>query len=42
MDENDDIGTDSLETVEPIGKRVLICKTKARKKPKAVFACPTI
>ena len=40
MDENDDIGTDSLETVEPIGQRVLICKDEDKKETKGGIRLP--
>ncbi len=40
MAKNDDIGTDSLETVEPIGKRVLICKDEDKKETKGGIRLP--
>jgi len=40
MDEKDEIEVKSLETVEPIGKRVLICKDEDKKQTKGGIQLP--
>jgi len=40
MDEKDQIEVKSLETVEPIGKRVLICKDEDKKETKGGIKLP--
>ena len=40
MDENDRIKATSLETIEPIGKRVLICKDEDKKQTKGGIRLP--
>ena len=40
MDENDQIKAMPLETIEPIGKRVLICKDEDKKQTKGGILLP--